>query len=141
MSLLQLPASERHAVERAALDSYPEECCGILVGAVVERGALVSEAIAVPNVSREAGRRYRIDDRVLLAAHKEARSRGLEVVGYYHSHPDRPAVPSAVDRERAHPRVSYLIVSVRDRRVERCASWRLRQSGGGFHEESIESPG
>ncbi len=140
MSLLLLPVSERHAVERAALDSYPEECCGILVGAVVERGARVSEAIAVPNVSREAGRRYRIDDRVLLAAHKEARSRGLEVVGYYHSHPDRPAVPSALDRERAHAGVSYLIVSVREGRVEGLASWRLREGGEGFREEPIESP-
>ena len=141
MSHLRLPAAEREAVERAARSSYPDECCGILVGTALEGSTRVRRAIAAPNVSSRVERQYRIDERLLLEVHKRARSQGLEVVGYYHSHPDRPAVPSALDRERAHAGVSYLIVSVREGRVEGLASWRLPEGGEGFREEPIESPG
>ncbi len=90
--------------------------------------------------------RYRIDERLLLETHRSARAEGLEVVGYYHSHPDGPAVPSRLDRERAHPGLSYLIAEVRRGSVRELASWRLPMDdevggpGEEFLEESIELP-
>ena len=77
----------------------------------------------------------------MLAAHKEARSLGLDVVGYYHSHPDHPARPSEFDREHAWPGMSYLIVSVEKRQVVEARSWRLADDREGYDEEIIDQGG
>lgn len=127
--------------ERDALRRYPEECCGILVGrSEGERGAVrVLEVIPVENRRRDRpGSRYSIDPVEILRAQKRARSRGLEIVGYYHSHPDLAARPSRFDRETAWPDVSYLILSLRGRRIDETRSWRLAGSGGELEEEPVE---
>lgn len=81
---------------------------------------------------------YLIDPKTVLIAHEEARAAGLEIVGYYHSHPDGPAVPSRKDLEDAWPDTSYLIVAVGSGGVE-ARSWRLDERGGAFVEERVES--
>jgi proteasome lid subunit RPN8/RPN11 len=68
-----------------------------------------------------------------------AASRGLDIVGFYHSHPDHPAEPSRFDLDHAWPNVSYVIVSVRDRLPRELRSWRLRADRSGYHEESVLS--
>ena len=82
--------------------------------------------------------RYLINPETLLAAHKQARALGLDVVGYYHSHPDHPARPSEFDREHAWPGVSYLIVSVEKGNVADIRSWRLADDREKFDEEEID---
>jgi proteasome lid subunit RPN8/RPN11 len=74
----------------------------------------------------------------VLAAHKEARGLGLDVVGYYHSHPDHPSRPSDFDRDHAWPGLSYLIVSVQKGTVADERSWRLADERDRFDEETIE---
>lgn len=79
-----------------ARDSAPDECCGLLLG----REA-IEEALPAPNVAAEPRHRFEIDPQTLIDAHRAARAGGLQVIGYYHSHPAGPARPSATDRAQA----------------------------------------
>ena len=138
----RLLISPRHlqTIGRHAAMTSPEECCGVLIGRSMHETTLVERVLSVGNASpgdrQERYRRYQIPPETVLAAHKEARALGLEVVGYYHSHPDGPARPSEADRENAWPGVSYLIVSVKGRQVVETRSWRLGDMG--FEEEEID---
>jgi proteasome lid subunit RPN8/RPN11 len=67
----------------------------------------------------------------------EAEARGLEVIGYFHSHPDHPARPSEFDRDHAWPWYSYLILAVHDGRTVARRSWQLREDRSTFDEETI----
>lgn len=109
----------------------------MLLGTVTAQGVSVTSVEAAANVvSGDRRRRYSIDPQVLLEAHKAARESGLDVVGYYHSHPRDPAVPSARDLEDALADVSYVIVSL-EAGDPSIRSWRLRPGGGGFDEETV----
>lgn len=86
----------------------PVECCGLLIGS----GTVITEAIQTANVS-EAPNRFFIDPKGHIDGRRDARRRGLEVLGFYHSHPHTRAMPSATDRaEAAYPGLLYLIVSL-----------------------------
>jgi proteasome lid subunit RPN8/RPN11 len=139
MSRLFITPRHLQTVGRHASISYPDECCGVLIGRCQPGATFVERVLSVGN-AREDDRhdRYLISPETVLAAHKEARALGLEVVGYYHSHPDHPARPSEVDRELAWPGVSYLIVSVEQRKVTGTRSWRLSDDRGSFEEEVID---
>ncbi len=133
--------SPRHlqTIGRHASVSYPDECCGVLIGRAQANATFVERVLSVGN-EREDSRhnRYLISPETILAAHKEARALGLDVVGYYHSHPDHPARPSDFDREHAWPGVSYLITSVQQRNVVDTRSWRLNDDRESFDEEIID---
>ncbi len=132
MTELLLPAAVLDRICRHAEHTYPEECCGVLIG----QGRRVERSVEAANVADgERTRRYAIDSEVLLAVHEEARQRRRDVVGYYHSHPDRPARPSAFDLDHAWPETSYLIVALEDRRVVELRSWRIDPGGDRFEEE------
>lgn len=139
MSRLFISPRHLHTIGGHASISYPEECCGVLIGRCHSGATFVERVLSVGN-EREDSRqnRYLISPETVLAAHKEARSVGLEVVGYYHSHPDHPAEPSAFDRENAWPGVSYVIVSIAQRKVKETRSWRLNEDREGFEEEIID---
>ena len=129
-------------MDRHAVAAYPEECCGVLVGRRAMSGAgeraTVSLVIRARNIHDGSRfRRFTIAPEDLLRAHKRARQRGQEVVGYYHSHPDRAAVPSDHDRSAADPGVSHLILAVRRDRVVARRSWHLPVDGSHFEEERL----
>ena len=145
MSRLFITPRHLHTIEQHASIVYPDECCGVLIGRCHSdvngaTGATFVERVLSVGNAREDSRhnRYLISPETVLAAHKEARALGLEVVGYYHSHPDHPARPGEVDREQAWPGVSYLIVSVAQRKVVDTRSWRLSDDREGFEEEVID---
>lgn len=120
-------------LERHALAAYPEECCGILLGRREPGGdrvrASVSLVIRARNVDQgPRSRRFTAAPQDLLRAHLEARRREEEVVGYYHSHPDREARPSALDCRTADPGMSHVILSVLAGRVVASRSW-YREAG------------
>jgi desampylase len=97
------------AVVRHARAEAPRECCGILVGA----GDRIDEAVAARNIADRPATRFLIDPKDHLAALKAARRRGLDVVGFYHSHPRSPADPSATDlSEASYPNHLFLIVGL-----------------------------
>jgi proteasome lid subunit RPN8/RPN11 len=89
--------------------------------------------------SRETEKnRFLIDPLDQLRVDKDARARGLDVVGYYHSHPDHPARPSAYDREHAWPWYSYVILSVERGNPRDLTSWVLAENRSFFAQEEVE---
>lgn len=139
MERLIIHPKDLEAIGRHGEARYPEECCGILVGRSGEGVTAVERVVAVAN-EREEDRRegFLVHPEKLLAVHMKARKEGLDVVGYYHSHPDHPARPSEVDRKQAWPGLSYVILSVEEGRVAEIRSWRLIDYRKGFEEETIE---
>jgi len=98
----------------------------------------VLEARRAKNVATEDRvRRYVIDPLELLHADDEARGRGLDVVGIYHSHPNHPAAPSEFDRSRATPWYTYVILSIVDRKPREMTAWRFDDSTIRFEPEEI----
>lgn len=95
-------------------ETYPFECCGILLGKTGEAGTEVHSLLRAGNTRTDsAHNRYNIDPRELIAAQREGRKLGMDIVGFYHSHPDHPAMWSATDLAEAHWfGCSYLITAV-----------------------------
>ena len=115
--------------------TYPYECCGALIG---HESGRVLEAFALPNTTDgERRRRFLIGPEEYRIADARARELHADVVGFYHSHPDHPAVPSAFDLEHAWPNLSYVIVSVRNGEPAEARSWRLRVDRSAFDEEPM----
>src|SRR5262249_26919055 len=99
---LRLPREERAQIQRWAAGGYPNEACGLLLGRPGAARTDVELATHARNLAVERARdRYELDPFDQLAAENDARARGLEVVGVWHSHPDHPARPSETDRQRA----------------------------------------
>jgi proteasome lid subunit RPN8/RPN11 len=121
---------------------YPFEACGVLIGrrAPARR---VTRAVAVHNCERDTPRvRYAIAPEDLLRLQREALAEGLEVVGFYHSHPDHPARPSETDRRLATDGLSdgivHVVVGVAGGMVATPAAWVFAEAAAGFTEEAIE---
>ena len=124
----------RHHGEAA----YPAECCGAMVGRV--EGAAKEVLRLSPAVNRRTDdpHRYLIAPDDLRQLEREVRAVGQEIVGYYHSHPDHPARPSAFDAEHAWPWYSYLIVRIDRGRGAEMASWVLDDERPLMHPESLD---
>lgn len=134
--MLVLPNPERARIDELALEAYPREACGLLVGRFEGDGARVVRAEAARNAEDERARdRFAIDPGDFIAIDERARADGLEIVGVWHSHPDRAAVPSRADREAAQARWSYLIVATTRSSPRELRSWKL--DGASFREEPV----
>jgi cysteine synthase B len=115
-------------------DTYPDECCGALIG----HGDRVIEAFALSNAqSDNRKRRFLIGPEAYRRAETHAAELGASLLGFYHSHPDHPAVPSAFDLEHAWPNLIYAIVSVREGDPRELRAWRLKTDRSGFTEEEL----
>jgi len=118
--------------------AYPYECCGALLGRDVEGGREVADPLPLTNRHEVSpGNRFSITPEDFRAAEQAAAVRGLELVGWYHSHPDHPALPSEYDREHAWPWYSYVIVSVTVGESGAVTSWRLAEDRIRFLPEEI----
>jgi proteasome lid subunit RPN8/RPN11 len=127
------------AIRRHGAEAYPEEGCGFLLGEVVDGENRVTDLKPVANrQSENRERRYQITPDDYRAADTAARKRGLDVVGFYHSHPDHPARPSDTDLDEAtFPGYTYAIVSVHDGTPEEITAWTLAPDRSRFEEESV----
>lgn len=139
--MLKLTRKLEAEIRFAGEASYPNECCGILLGTLGENsGKTVHSLRPVVNSREEKEQHHRFliteDDMVL--AEMEARKSNLDIIGFYHSHPDHPAEPSGYDRDHALPFYSYVILSVGKGQAEHLASWLLENSREKFNRESIE---
>lgn len=117
-------------IERESEKAYPNECCGIIFGKT-ENGQKLAEKIRNAENSFEAGEQYhrfRITAEEMLAAELYARKSGVDIVGFYHSHPDSKAVPSEYDRSHALPIYSYVIVSAVKGRAADFACYELTEN-------------
>jgi proteasome lid subunit RPN8/RPN11 len=136
---IKLSNDHIEAIKSHGERTYPEECGGLLLG-VIEGGALtVREVLPLDNIRKDSRHnRVEIDPLDYARAEREAAKRGLGVWGYYHSHPDHPAVPSGFDLEHApFTEWSYLVVSVRDGKAEDLRAWSLREDRSQFDEEEM----
>lgn len=130
-------------IRRRLEAAYPEEGCGLLLGAAGEVTRVQGE-YPVPNRRRfdgAAALRYLIGPDEFRGAAGTAAARGLELVGVYHSHPDVTAWPSDYDREHAWPWYEYLIVSVAGGGARELRAWRLRDDRSGFDEQPVTIAG
>jgi proteasome lid subunit RPN8/RPN11 len=113
--MLKLSHSDYAALRQHGEETYPHECCGILLGRMEDDGTrTVTSTARCGNTRTDSPRnRYNIDPRELVRIQREGRERGEDIVGFYHSHPDHPARWSATDLEEAHwIGCSYVITSV-----------------------------
>ena len=133
-------ADTRVVVQEHAERGYPDEVCGLLIGSFDGEDKVVHQVVPVENeweAVDERRRRFLITPDVFARQEREARREGLEIVGFYHSHPDHPAEPSATDRDFAWPLYSYLIQSVAGGRAAEFASWRLKDDRSGYEREEV----
>lgn len=114
MLMLRFSQSTYEEIRRHGEEAYPHECCGILIGTSESDVRTVSTVVRCGNTRTDSPQnRYNIDPRELVRAQREAHERGLDIVGFYHSHPDHPARWSQTDFEEAHwIGCSYVITSV-----------------------------
>ena len=139
MNRLMIVPRHLQTITRHGEASYPEECCGFLIGHADGGTTVVERVLSVGNERQESRHnRYLISPETVLAANKEARALSLDVVGYYHSHPDHPARPSEFDRDHAWPGLSYLIISVQGGKLADTRSWRLSDDRERFEEEAVD---
>lgn len=138
--MLQLSLQHLGEIAAHGERDYPHECCGLILGQLKENGTKVAvETFPISNAREEVAKRNRflIRPEELLGGEQYARKRELDVVGFYHSHPDHPAVPSGYDLEHAWPVYSYVIVSVRAGRAKESRSWTMEADRSRFNEEEI----
>jgi len=104
--------------------AYPEECCGAMLGAVDDGLKTVTTALELENAHDGPRRaRYELRPEDLLRAEREARQRGLQVIGIYHSHPDAGAYFSETDLKNSCPWYSFVVLSVQSGRFDHANSW------------------
>jgi proteasome lid subunit RPN8/RPN11 len=141
MSDLELRISDVviQRIEAHGAETYPHECCGALLGRESEGSREVLDLVPLPNRRNDSPRnRFELAPNDVRLAEKTAREKHLELLGWYHSHPDAPARPSEFDREHAWPWYSYIIVSIRKGEPREMASWRLRDDRSAYDSEVIE---
>ncbi len=153
--VLKLHSHHLQAIQTHAESTYPEECCGILLGQL--RGEVKTLIDILPtenNWDDEAANsfqiiessvmgkpskrnRFSIAPKVMFEVQKEARDRHLDIIGIFHSHPDGSAVPSEFDRAIAWQQYSYIIVAVRQGKACDLKSWSLDDNHQFQPEETI----
>ena len=137
--MIQLPRTLLNDIRRHAEGAYPDECCGALLGREEPHARVIHDVVTVDNrrVGTAAQRRFLMTAEDLRIIERNAGSRSLDVVGFYHSHPDHPARPSDYDREHALPWYSYVIVSVKGGAARHVTSWKLQEDRSAFSSEEI----
>jgi proteasome lid subunit RPN8/RPN11 len=97
-----------------AESTYPNECCGAMLGRIKDGKKVVTEALALENAyTGEQGARYELRPEDLLKAEQSARARKLDLIGIFHSHPDADAYFSETDLKNSCPWYSFVVLSVR----------------------------
>ena len=127
------PALE--AIQAHGSEGYPDEICGLMLG----NDHVVTDVRRARNIIVERSRdRYEIDPLDQIRIQREADAAGLDVIGYYHSHPDHPAQASRFDTERAWAGYVYVIVSIEKGKPVDANAFVADTDGGPFHAERLE---
>ena len=148
---LKMSMEVAQKIRQHGADTYPHECCGALLGRDATAPDVITTAAGAeppireilalfPLVNRREDsprNRFSVTAEDVRDAEKAAREKKLDVLGWYHSHPDHPAQPSQYDREHAWPWYSYVIVSVANGKPAEMTSWRLRDDRSEYACEDI----
>ncbi len=145
---LAIPADELEKIREHARRAYPHECCGVMFGRESDGRKVTSEVRALENVQESgkartwdagesARRRFEISADDFRACDRYARENKIDILGFYHSHPDHPARPSQHDLDRAWPWFSYVIVSVNRGEPKDVTSWEMAEDRSRFDAETL----
>ena len=147
---LEISREQLEEIGRHGARAYPNECCGALLGVAGEDGEKVCRALLALDNRREgeaARTRFLVTADDYRWAEQQARRQGLDIIGFYHSHPDHPAQPSEFDREHALPWYSYVVVRVARRedgqaggKAQETTNWVLAEDRSQFLPEPLRSP-
>jgi len=137
--MITISESLLQEIRAHGVKDYPYECCGLLLGRYGPDGKVVTETYPISNAREESAKRNRflIEPVELMRGERYAREHNLEVVGFYHSHPDSPAVPSQYDLEHAWPTYSYIIVKTLAHDATDLFSWVQEPDRSRFNQEEI----
>ncbi|MEM7029431.1 MAG: M67 family metallopeptidase [Chloroflexota bacterium] len=105
-------------------ETYPRECFGFLVGQGVDGGS-VRQVVRGTNLNTERNDRFEMDPKEFLRVDRQAEDNGYEIVGFYHSHPDWPAIPSQTDILSEVEGSLYMIVSIHEGQPLNTSAWRI----------------
>ncbi len=138
MMSMRIPGALFQRIASHGERTYPEECCGVMLGKQIGNDRVVQETIEIDNrqdVNRR--RRFLISPEQYRIAERRAGEHNLDLLGFYHSHPDHPAAPSAFDTEHALPWFTYVIVSVATGKTDRATAWVLEEDRARFAEQPL----
>jgi proteasome lid subunit RPN8/RPN11 len=136
-----MSSDQLEAIKKHAKSTYPEECCGFLLG-VDSALRTIHRALSAANANSQSRRnRYNIDPMDFVRADEEARRSNLTLVGIYHSHPDAPAKPSQFDLEHAWPWYTYLVLSVMNGVPNGVSAWVLSEDRSNFLQDDLRISG
>lgn len=135
-----LTTEQKRFIDQHAEATYPDECCGVMLGRQTDGKRVIEQLIEIENQwdEKERRRRFLITPQQYMRAEKQAREAGLDLLGFYHSHPDAPARPSEFDREYAWPFYSYLIAGVDAGTTVDLTAWQLLDDRSGYTQVEIE---
>jgi proteasome lid subunit RPN8/RPN11 len=137
--MIVLKHKQFDSIYRHGEADYPNECCGLLIGRFEDDRKIVEDTFLLSNAREEESkrRRFLITPEEYSRGAQKAAQRRLDVIGFYHSHPDHPARPSSFDLEHAWPVYSYVIVSVIQGKGILLLSWELKDDRSGFESEIV----
>src|SRR5262245_3344697 len=131
---LGIPPAVDAAIRRHGEETFPHECCGALIGS----GDRVTDVVALANTTVEGPRRrFLVRPSDYREAERRASEVGVELLGFYHSHPDHPARPSQYDLDHAWPTFAYIIVSVAQGQAADMTVWFLKDDRSTFEEGTL----
>ncbi len=134
---IEVPRQVYDEIVAHAKETYPHECCGVLIGNTLGARKVFNVERATNLNKERAADRYILDPKELNIIDKVARASSLEIIGFYHSHPDHTDRPSKYDREQGQAGYSYLIVSVMEGTDIAVRSWLFLEDGEPFIEEKL----
>ena len=136
--MIRLSKNNVAEIELYAEQTYPEECCGMMLGFSKNETHFIEKVIKIDNSQDEnRRRRFFITPDQYRQAEQLAREWKMELLGFYHSHPDHPAAPSVFDTDHALPWFTYIIVSVRQGKSAAMTAWLLDEKRTQFIERII----
>ncbi|NIO76584.1 MAG: hypothetical protein GTN69_12045 [Armatimonadetes bacterium] len=136
-----LPSEQAEQMREHARKTYPEECCGILLGRRNHSQVICSVYPTSNCMTVRTHDRYEMDPREILRADRAAEKEGEEILGFYHSHPDHPPAPSPTDAEFAWPGYIYLIIAVKEGKETQIKAWTYDEPLKHFREHPIKRSG
>ena len=138
--MIQFPREILKRMKTEALEAYPEECCGLLVGTREADGqTTVTKAVPSRNMRTDnPHKRFEVDPRIHFEVLKSTRDTEEKIIGHYHSHPDHPPLPSETDLKMAlDPELVWIILGVAKSTVSAVNAFALRPDGSGFDPEPL----
>ncbi len=136
--MITLSDSQLEAIKAHGVETFPHECCGVILGEIVGDKKVVQQLRKLENVHEDGHeRRYLVSPDEMFQLLREERETGVKVLGFYHSHPNHPAIPSGYDRDWASPWYTYIIVSILDGKPDLLTAWVLDEDGAEFLPDEI----